>query len=76
MRIVALSLLLAFGCAEGQQKLEDARSAVRDTGQELQRTREVIIALCREPAPEQCAELVDQFNKLQAAYTKVNEAMP
>jgi hypothetical protein len=56
--------------------LDDARSAVRDTGTMLTQTRAKIIAACVEPTPEFCAELIARFNELQAAYTVVNEAVP
>lgn len=71
-----LSLLTVLSCVESQAALDDARSAIRDTGDMLAQTRTKIVAACVEPTPEFCAELIARFNELQAAYTVVNEAVP
>lgn len=77
MKRFVLVLFLLSGCAEAQEALQDARTAVHDTGTSLERLRVLIVALCdTEPAPEVCPELVRDFNEVQAAYTRVNEAMP
>jgi hypothetical protein len=77
MKYLPLIFLLSLsGCAGAQEALEDARTAVHDTGTALERMRTVLVALCADPKPEACDELLESFNEVQAAYTAVNEVMP
>ena len=76
MRGLVLAALLLSGCAESQEALQDARDAVRKSGEDLQRVRDIIVAACTDPAPEFWPELVEYFNKLQASYTVINENIP
>jgi hypothetical protein len=73
-----LPLLLLSGCAGTEPAVEDARAAVRAAGENLERTRAVIIAVCSEPPPAHamCPQLVRTFNDLQVVYSEINEAMP
>jgi hypothetical protein len=66
------------GCAESQVALDDARSAVKSSGEELLRMHDVIVAGCTEPppAPAFCPQLIERFNALQDWYTKINENIP
>jgi hypothetical protein len=68
--------LLLCSCAGAQTALDDARSYVRQSGEELLRLHGVISAICIDPEPDFCPELKDSFNRVRDAYTRVNEAMP
>jgi hypothetical protein len=74
-RALAVCALLC-GCAAGQTALDDARSYVRQSGEELLRLHGVISVVCVEPEPDFCPELKRSFNRLRDAYTRLNEAMP
>jgi hypothetical protein len=74
-RALAACLLLG-GCAGGQTALDDARSYVRQSGEELLRLHGIITAVCIEPEPEFCPELKKSFNRVRDAYTRLNEVIP
>lgn len=80
MRVVVLALALAsMSCGGASPRIEDARSALNRVGTEMLRVRAIIIAACIEPAvlPEAaCSEAQDAFNRLQGAYTAVDEVLP
>lgn len=77
MRAALLALCFTTaGCAESQTALDDARSYVRQSGEELLRGYAIIDAGCAPPEPAFCPELKAWFNKVRDGYTKINEALP
>jgi hypothetical protein len=80
MRTLGIGLLALglCGCAESQVALDDARSAVKSSGEELLRMYQVIDDGCREPppAPAFCPELKRRFDAIQGYYTKINKSIP
>ncbi len=70
-------VLMLSGCAGAQAALDDARTQVQRSGEELLRLYQVIQAGCSvEPVPAFCPELKRRFNALQEHYTVLNEVIP
>jgi hypothetical protein len=77
MKYFYLLLLLLSGCAGAQTALDNARTQVQRSGEELLRLYQVIQAGCSvEPVPSFCPELKQRFNALQEHYTVLNEVIP
>lgn len=71
-----VACLLLCGCAGAQTALDDARSYVRQSGEELLRLHGIISAVCVEPEPDFCPELKESFNRVRDIYTRLNETIP
>ena len=77
--LVCLGSGLLTGCAGVQDKVEDARAAVTVLGVALDRSRDFVLAACKDPPimpAERCAAAVSDFNDLQSAYQALRKALP
>jgi hypothetical protein len=78
---LVLGFVLLGSCSgdSALQRVEDARLAIDRVGQELQRLREVLIAVCTSPpmlSQEQCDAAQASFNRLQQAYADAQAVLP
>lgn len=75
---IAIAFHLLSGCASIDKRIDAARAHVKYAGEALAHLRANLDVECVQPptAPEWCPPLIDDFNRIDAAYTALNGAMP